>query len=171
MPQAMERMRAVGGRCKNFLHSSELPDRGFIGRPAQGSVALRNSGSDRQTLDVTRSRMTICAQLRKRRRLPKAGGSTNHTREVLRKMTKEEAIALQTAVDEILALAVEKRSEIGGAVNWADLLCLDVEVSLLDDIVTVTVEGAAPEAIELCRFVSEELARRGYSGIAVRTEW
>ena len=115
--------------------------------------------------------MTTCAQLRKRRRLPKAGGSTNHTREVLRKMTKEEAIALQTAVDEILALAVEKRSEIGGAVNWADLLCLDVEVSLLDDIVTVTVEGAAPEAIELCRFASEELARRGYSGIAVRTEW
>jgi hypothetical protein len=56
-------------------------------------------------------------------------------------MTKEEAIALQTAVDEILALAVEKRSEIGGAVNWGDLLCLDVEVSLLDDIVTVRSRG------------------------------
>jgi hypothetical protein len=84
-------------------------------------------------------------------------------------MTKEEAIALQATVDEILALAVEKRSR--GAMNWGDLLCLDVEVSLLDGIVTVTVEGAAPEAIELCRFVSEELARRGYSGIAVRTEW
>jgi len=91
--------------------------------------------------------------------------------EVLRKMIKEEAIALQAVVDEILALAVEKRSEIGGTVNWGDLLCLDVEVSLLDGIVTVTVEGAAPEAVELCRFVSEELARRGYSGIAVRTEW
>ena len=44
-------------------------------------------------------------------------------------MIKEEAIALQAVVDEILALAVEKRSEIGGAVNWGDLLCLDVEVS------------------------------------------
>ncbi len=86
-------------------------------------------------------------------------------------MTKEEAIALQAAVDEILALAVEKKSEIGGAVNWGDLLCLDVEVSLLDGIVTVTVEGASPEALELCRFVSAELAPRGYSGIAVRTEW
>jgi hypothetical protein len=41
---------------------------------------------------------------------------------------------------------------------------------LLDGVVTVTVEGAASEAVELCRFVSEEL-RRGYSGIAVRTEW
>ena len=86
-------------------------------------------------------------------------------------MIKEEANALQAAVDKILALAVEKKSEIGGAVNWGDLLCLDVEVSLLDSIVTVTVEGAAPEAVELCRFVSEELARREYSGIAVRTEW
>ena len=91
--------------------------------------------------------------------------------EVLRKMNKEEAIALQAAVDEILALAVEKQSQIGGAVNWGGLLCLDVEVSLLDGIVKVTVEGAAPEAVELCRFVSEELAGRGYSGIAVRTEW
>jgi hypothetical protein len=51
-------------------------------------------------------------------------------------MTKEEAIALQAAVDEILALAVEKQSQIRGDVNWADLLCLDVEVSLLDGIVT-----------------------------------
>jgi hypothetical protein len=92
-------------------------------------------------------------------------------REVLRKMTEDEATALQATVNEILALAVKKQSQIRGAVNWDDLLCLDVEVSLLDGIVTVTVEGAAPEAVELCRFVSEELARRGYSGIAVRTEW
>jgi hypothetical protein len=42
---------------------------------------------------------------------------------------------------------------------------------LLDGIVTVPVEGAAPEAVELCRFVSEELARRGYGSIRVRTEW
>jgi hypothetical protein len=62
-------------------------------------------------------------------------------------------------------------SQIRGAVNWDDLLCLDVEVSLLDGIVTVTVEGAAPEAVELCRFVSEELARRGHGSIRVRTEW
>ena len=86
-------------------------------------------------------------------------------------MPEEEALALQATVDEILALAVKKQSRIRGHVNWDDLLCLDVEVSLLDDIVTVTVEGAAPEDLELCRFVSEEFARRGYSGIAVRTEW
>ena len=86
-------------------------------------------------------------------------------------MTKEEAIALQAAVDEILALAVEKRSEIGGAVNWGDLRCVDVEISLLDGHVTVTVEEASPSASELCRFVAKELARRRHDEIAVRTEW
>jgi hypothetical protein len=39
---------------------------------------------------------------------PRLGPAANHAREVLRKMTEEEAIALQAAVDEILALAVEK---------------------------------------------------------------
>jgi hypothetical protein len=54
---------AAVGRGENFLHSSDLPDRGFIGRPAQGSVAPRkpSSGSDRQALKVTRSRMATCA--------------------------------------------------------------------------------------------------------------
>jgi hypothetical protein len=39
------KMHAVVGRCEAFLHSSELPDRGFIGRPAQGSVAPRKPPS------------------------------------------------------------------------------------------------------------------------------
>jgi hypothetical protein len=70
-------------------------------------------------------------------------------------MTEEDAIALQTTVNEILALTVEKRSEIGGAMNWGDLLCLDVEVSLLDSIVTVTRSWRGADI----------------AGIAVRTEW
>jgi hypothetical protein len=87
-------------------------------------------------------------------------------------MTEEEAIALQAAVDEILALAVEKQSQIRGAVNWGGLLCVDVEASLLDGVVTVTVKGAAPEAVDLQIFVAEELERRGgYGSIRVRTEW
>jgi len=84
-------------------------------------------------------------------------------------MTKEEAIALQAAVDEILALAVEKQSQIRGAVNWGSLLCVDVEV--LDGVVAVTVEGAAPEAVDLQIFLAGELERRGYGSIRVRTEW
>jgi hypothetical protein len=86
-------------------------------------------------------------------------------------MTKGEAIALQATVNDVLALAVERRSTIGGDVNWADLRCVDVQVSMLDGVVTVMIEEASPEAVNLCRFVAEELARRGYDEIAVRTEW
>ena len=86
-------------------------------------------------------------------------------------MTKEEALDLQATVNGILAQAVGERSRIGGPVNWGDLRCIDVEMSLLDGHVTVTVEEASPSASELCRFVAKELERRGHDEIAVRTEW
>ena len=86
-------------------------------------------------------------------------------------MTKEEALDLQTVVDGILAQAAGERSRIGGAVNWGDLRCVDVEISLIDGRVTVTIEEASTSASELCRFVAKELARRGHDEIAVRTEW
>jgi hypothetical protein len=44
-------------------------------------------------------------------------------------------------------------------------------MSLIDGHVTVTIEEASPSALELCRFVAKELARRGHDEIAVRTEW
>jgi hypothetical protein len=88
-----------------------------------------------------------------------------------RAMTKEEALDLQATVNGILAQAAGERSRIGGAVNWADLRCVDVEMSLIDGRVTVTIEEASPGALELCRFVAKELARRGHDEIAVRTEW
>ena len=69
-----------------------------------------------------------------------------------------------------MAQAMGERSRIGGPVNWGDLRCVDVEISLLDGHVTVTVEEASPSASELCRFVAKELARRGHDEIAVRTE-
>jgi hypothetical protein len=86
-------------------------------------------------------------------------------------MTKTEALNLQTTVDGILAQARGERSRIGGLVNWVDLRCVDVDISLLDGHVTVTIEEASPDALELCRFVAKELARRGYDEVAVRTEW
>jgi hypothetical protein len=86
-------------------------------------------------------------------------------------MTKDEALNLQATVNGILAQARGERSRIGGAVNWGDLRCVDVEMSLIDGHVTVTIEEASPEAIDLCRFVAKELARRGPDEIAVKTEW
>jgi hypothetical protein len=87
-------------------------------------------------------------------------------------MTKDEAIALMSTVDGILEEAFEKRREIGGAVNWADLGCTDVAVSPISGLVTVTIEEASPGgAQELCRFVSDELMKAGYQDIYVLTEW
>ena len=86
-------------------------------------------------------------------------------------MTTEDALDLQATVNGILAQAMGERSRIGGPVNWGDLRCVDVEISLLDGHVTVTVEEASPSASELCRVVAKELARRGHDEIAVRTEW
>ena len=73
-------------------------------------------------------------------------------------MTKEEALDLQATVNGILAQAVGERSRINGPVNWGELRCVDVEMSLLDGRVTVTIEEASPSASELCRFVAKELA-------------
>ena len=61
-------------------------------------------------------------------------------------MTKEDALDLQATVNGILAQAMGERSQIGGPVNWGDLRCVDVEISLLDGHVTVTVEEASPSA-------------------------
>jgi hypothetical protein len=75
-----------------------------------------------------------------------AQGGGPPKREVLWEMTKEEALDLQATVNGILAQAAGERSRIGGAVNWADLRCVDVEISLLDGHLTVTIEEASPEA-------------------------
>jgi hypothetical protein len=85
-------------------------------------------------------------------------------------MTRNEALDLQTMVNKILNHAIGKRNEIGGAVNWADLFCTDVAISLIDDVVTVTIEEAAPDAKALREFVSKELTRMGHH-IRVQTEW
>jgi hypothetical protein len=85
-------------------------------------------------------------------------------------MTRDEALNLQSMVDGFLADA-EATKEIAGAINWADLRCVDVQESLLDDTVTVTIEEADPSAGKLCRYVAERLRDNAYPGIIVRTEW
>jgi hypothetical protein len=90
-------------------------------------------------------------------------------------MTFDEAILLQTEVEEILKTATEHRQEIGGAVNWADLHCKDVEEhrSLLFGYVSIVVviEEASPDAIELRKFIYAHLEKRGYKSVFVETEW
>jgi hypothetical protein len=85
-------------------------------------------------------------------------------------VTKDEALNLQSMVDGFLEDA-KAAKEIDGAINWADLRCVDVQESLLDDTVTITIEEADPSAEKLCRYVAERLRDNGYPDIIVRTEW
>jgi hypothetical protein len=84
---------------------------------------------------------------------------------------------LRALVDEALAEARKRSGEERdrmGAVNWADLRCVDVEqrTSLIKDSTTiaVTIEEAAPDAIGLQTFVGEYLERKGWPHVRVATE-
>jgi len=86
-------------------------------------------------------------------------------------MTKKEALELITAANAVLGKAYEEREEIGGAVNWADLQCVDVQESLVDGLITITLEEADHTATALCTYVHEGLKEQGYDDIVVKTEW
>jgi hypothetical protein len=72
-------------------------------------------------------------------------------------------------------LAALDSTKILGAINWGDLGCTAVEkVKTFSGNATsiewrVLVEEASPDAYEFRTLVAEELARRGYSGVAVVT--
>jgi hypothetical protein len=72
-------------------------------------------------------------------------------------------------------LAALSSAKIHDAVNWCDLACAAVEkVKTFSGNATsiewrVLIEEASPDAYEFRTLVAEELARRGYSGVAVVT--
>ncbi|MGY4311486.1 hypothetical protein [Bradyrhizobium sp. JR3.5] len=61
-------------------------------------------------------------------------------------------------------------SEIKDAVNWADLSCTDVSVSLTDGTWCATVEEASPDATNLAVYIHRELQHFGHD-VWVRCEW
>jgi len=86
----------------------------------------------------------------------------------------EKCGALQSAADTALAEAYEVRSTIGGAVNWADLGCVDATWSidqLGTEYFTIYIEEAAPYEAPLIKFVRERLELRGWHDISIVTEW
>jgi hypothetical protein len=88
--------------------------------------------------------------------------------------TRDQLQALDIAAERGCRYAVRKRKSIGGAVNWADLGPVSVE-HYADNHdyrgYRVNIEEAAPDAYELQRFVAAYLAKRGFPGVEVRTEW
>lgn len=81
---------------------------------------------------------------------------------------KAKAAQIQRDIDMIIAGT--DRRQVGGPVNWADLSCVDVSVSLMDGSWTATVEEAAPDATDLALHIHNELQRLGHD-VWVRCEW
>jgi hypothetical protein len=81
---------------------------------------------------------------------------------------KAKASQIQRDLDMIIEGIDPK--EIGGPVNWADLSCVDVSVSLMDGSWSATVEEASPDASELAAYLNIELQRLGHD-VWVRCEW
>ena len=81
---------------------------------------------------------------------------------------KAKASQIQRDIDMIISGTDPKQIE--GAINWADLSCVDVSVSLMDGSWTATVEEAAPGAMNLAVHIHNELQRLGHD-VWVRCEW
>lgn len=84
---------------------------------------------------------------------------------------REHARKIGGAVDDILG---EMAPDVSlGAVNWADLMCVEVGVSLTGDELewTATVEEASPDSAEFAVLIAGKLADRGFPNVCIRTEW
>ncbi len=64
-------------------------------------------------------------------------------------------------------------NDIPDAVNWGDLMCIEVGLILTDipPSWTATIAEAAPDAMHLAAHVTEELSKHGFSDVIIRCEW
>ena len=90
-------------------------------------------------------------------------------------MTKEEAELIQETCDEVLgelARMDDKPDRSNWTVNWGDLSCVDVLVSVLhpNNPPTVKIEEASPDAWGFASKVCEMMEARGFC-VIVETEW
>jgi hypothetical protein len=72
--------------------------------------------------------------------------------------------------------AIEKlqQAKIPGAINWADLSCVEASSVTTDEGETylqVTIEEASPAETGLQAAVAKDLEERGWPGVLVVTEW
>lgn len=89
-------------------------------------------------------------------------------------MNADDLKRLRNAANNAVERVYRRRDEIGGAVNWADLSCVEaawVRTDRGDEHAEVLIEEAAPEAVELQRAVKAELAIDGWPDVSARTEW
>jgi hypothetical protein len=84
--------------------------------------------------------------------------------------------SVQAETDKILAEAEKHKDDFPEPINWADLSCIEAVLTTdadRENAIQVTISEAAPDCLELQRFVEEELFFRGFKEhpIAVKTEW
>ena len=88
-------------------------------------------------------------------------------------MTIDELKKLRAATEDVIDTIIISDPP-NWPVNWADLSCRQAFWVVTDDgeeYAEVLIEEASPEAVEFCKTVCYELARRGYPGVLVVTEW
>jgi hypothetical protein len=80
--------------------------------------------------------------------------------------------------DTNVAIAAAREADIQDAVNWADLKCIGAEWATgLHPSgqeyagYSVVIEEASPGAAKFRIFISEHLAKLGWVGVGVSTEW
>ena len=89
-------------------------------------------------------------------------------------MTVDELNKLRSRTDDVIGFVESNSNRLSGAVNWGDLGCRQASWVVTDDgseYAEVLIEEASPEAVEFRETVRRELARRGYPGVQVVTEW
>lgn len=92
---------------------------------------------------------------------------------VLSPAMRQRLSELTEDTDAVLAAAQEKRDEISGAINWADLRCVDagLNMTLFGTGLYVLIEEADPNQLKLAEFVAHGLRDRGWEYVEVRFEW
>ena len=89
-------------------------------------------------------------------------------------LTQSYLVGLRNVANKACKLAVEKKTEIKGPVNWADLSCHEARYWCDDSGgygYTVLIEEASPEAVDLMLFIGEEVRKSGYNDVYVQLDW
>lgn len=92
---------------------------------------------------------------------------------VLSPALRQRLSELTEDTDAVLAEAQKKRDEMNGAINWADLRCVDagLNMTLFGTGLYVLIEEADPSQAKLGEFVAHGLRDRGWEYVEVRFEW
>mgnify|MGYP000907499186 FL=1 len=89
--------------------------------------------------------------------------------------TQRIAAYLQKVQREINAILDDAPAvSIKGAINWGDLNCVEVELSVNVEgtwMLNAVIEEADPNNPDLLGYIVEQLKQRGYANVFVRAEW